>query len=287
MEPYKGFEPEVGEIRAVRTFRIGPNGLLYPLFSDVAWSAETNTARCKLAGMQAFLPDQDTVHETPEPDCTCGFYAYASDVAAAQEYPSAQHVLAVVACWGRVIAGTRGIRAQHARVEALWMSAAVPPDLAAMVAERYPDTTVYTDKQLMLTEHAPTELDCYEPEEQRYAPRLGMRLAVVTAIGLGLTPVSWLLHNSDLLVVWLLELTVFLIVAVHSYGRRGAAAKRTSVQSFALLLWLLSPVGGAAATFLLRIPLIQLASLVFAQRRAMAREANRFPARIASLRPPR
>jgi hypothetical protein len=35
--------------------------------------------------------------------------------------------------------------------------------------------------------------------------------------------------------------------------------------------------------FLLRIPMIQLASLILAQRRALSREANRFPARIATL----
>ena len=43
METYAGFEPQIGEIRALRTFRIGPDGKLYPLYSDTAWVDGTNT----------------------------------------------------------------------------------------------------------------------------------------------------------------------------------------------------------------------------------------------------
>jgi hypothetical protein len=60
-------------------------------------------------------------------------------------------------------------------------------------------------------------------------------------------------------------------------------AKRRLIQSCALGLWLLSPFGGPAGTFLLRLPLLQLAALMHAQRRLLARESNRFPARIAGL----
>ena len=118
MDAFAGFEPQVGEIRAVRSFRVGPDGALYPLFSDQAWVDGTNTARCRVS------PD-DPDHGAPDPECTCGFYAYAS-ARAADEYPHARHVLAVVACWGRVIAGSRGIRAEKARIEAIWMSPKVP-----------------------------------------------------------------------------------------------------------------------------------------------------------------
>ena len=121
MEAYAGFDPRVGEIRALRTFRIGPGGVLYPLFSNTPWSDGTNTARCRAGGAS----DESAEHRAPEPDCTCGFYAYACEAAAA-EYPNARHVLATVACWGRVIAGTRGIRAEHGRIEAIWMSETVP-----------------------------------------------------------------------------------------------------------------------------------------------------------------
>ena len=40
------FEPQLGEIRAVRTFRVGPGGLLFPLFSRRPWVDGDNEAAC-------------------------------------------------------------------------------------------------------------------------------------------------------------------------------------------------------------------------------------------------
>jgi hypothetical protein len=71
------------------------------------------------------------------------------------EYPHARHVLAVVTCWGRIVAGTRGIRSEHARIEALTLSAAVPPDLAAAVLANYPSIAFYPDASIMLNCHRP------------------------------------------------------------------------------------------------------------------------------------
>ncbi len=114
MDPYGGLEPQVGQIRALRTFRIGPDGALYPLFSKEPWEDGVNTARC--------LRKDRPPHPGPDPDCTCGFYAYGGEQWVG-EHPQSRHVLAVVACWGRIIAGTRGLRAEHFRIEALWLSA--------------------------------------------------------------------------------------------------------------------------------------------------------------------
>jgi hypothetical protein len=289
MEPYAGFEPHVGEIRAVRTFRIGPDGMLYPLFSDTVWSAGDNTARCRIdvalggGGSVRSGESSDTgqTHEAPEPDCTCGYYAYASEKAAG-EYPNARHVLAVVACWGRLIAGTRGVRAQHGRVEAIWMSRTVPGELAAAVADRYPEAGVYSDKQLMFAAHPPTVLDCYDADspEQR-ARQLGIRAGVLAALILGALPHAWITAHHNVWLLWTIELMICLLSAVSSRRRPGVAAKRRALQSGVLVLWLLSPFGGAAGTLLLRIPMIQLALLVLAQRRVLSREANRFPAKIS------
>src|SRR5690242_10479173 len=149
MEPYAGFEPQVGEIRAVRTFRIGAGGWLYPLFGTTKWTDGPNTARCRHRP-----PDPANAHDAPDPDCACGFYAYGDDVAAA-EYAHARHVLAVVSCWGRVIAGTRGVRAEHARIDGLWMSPAVPAELAAAVGVNYPGSRIYADRATLLRECPP------------------------------------------------------------------------------------------------------------------------------------
>ncbi len=137
MDSYGGFEPQVGQIRALRTFRIGPDGALYPLFSNEPWQDGSNTARC--------LGKDRPPHPSPAPDCTCGFYAYGAEQWVS-DHPHSRHVLAVVACWGRIIAGTRGLRAEHCRIEALWLSAAVPADLAARVHLHHPSVAVHRDR---------------------------------------------------------------------------------------------------------------------------------------------
>jgi hypothetical protein len=162
MEDYGGFEPQVGEIRALRTFRIGPGGVLYPLFHDGPWHDGANTAICKLAAADPSSDRFDEYHIAPEPSCTCGYYAYAN-AENTTEQAHARHVLGVVACWGKVIAGTRGVRAQHARIEALWMSDVVPADLSNSVTQQYPSTAIYRDQAAMIAQYPPTPLDCYEP----------------------------------------------------------------------------------------------------------------------------
>jgi hypothetical protein len=277
MGPYSGFEPQVGEIRALRTFRVGPGGVLYPLFSNVPWADGTNTARCKLT-----TPDGDgEPHTAPEPDCTCGYYAYASE-AAAGEYPNARHVLAVVACWGHIIAGTRGIRAQHARIEALWIADTVPSDLTALVAGRYSGAAMYDDRAEMLARYSPTMLDCYEvtavPEQA--GRQILTRVAVFVGLAFGLLPGAWLRGNSDARIVWGIELGFVVVTAVLLHRRTDVAARRQELLFLALALWLMAPFAGAGGTVLLRLPLIQIAVLGLVHRRLLERAAGRFPAVI-------
>jgi hypothetical protein len=281
MDSYNGFEPQVGEINALRTFRIGPDGRLYPLFSDLAWAHAANTARCNVprAAVDQF---GEQPHVAPEPDCTCGYYAYASESGAA-EHAHARYVLAVISCWGRVIAGTRGIRAEHARVDALWMSEIVPRELAASVAARYPSTSIYADKSTMLTEHPPTQLDCYEkaadPAQNRQ--RLGLRIMIIAALVIGSLPASWIWHNHDARLIWAGELAFFSIAAVIlRVTRRDVRARGATLFYAAIAMWLLAPFAGAAGIFLLRLPILQIATLGLIQRAHVDREARRFPARI-------
>jgi hypothetical protein len=217
----------------------------------------------------------------PAPGCTCGYYAYADDHAAL-DYPNARNVLAVVACWGRVIAGTRGLRSEHARLEALWMSDAVPADLAAAVRSSYPGVITYTDKLEMLGAHPPTTLDCYQletPGEQR-AKAIGFRLAVSIALVAGLFPTQWL-GNGEARIVWAVELLFFFAGAALFHRKRAdAAAKRQTLLFVAVVLWLLAPFAGPAGTLLLRLPLLQIGVLTLVQRRMLNRAAGEFPARI-------
>jgi hypothetical protein len=279
VDAYAGFEPQVGEIRAVRTFRVGPGGTLYPLFSGHVWSDGANTAQCMVIGRTGAAAG---AHAAPEPGCTCGFYAFAGEQAAA-EYPNARHVLAVVACWGHVIAGTRGIRAEHARIEAIWMSATVPPDLANLVRTRYPATFVYADRSAMLAEHPPTDLDCYEepaPSERRWR-RVGLWAVTAAALVTGVLPARWLGSNQDARIVWAAEMVFFAVGALVLRRRHtDVAARRRGLLFVAVTLWLSAPFAGTIGVLLLRLPLVQIAALFLVQRALLARAASTFPAEV-------
>ena len=277
MEPYAGFEPQVGEIRALRTFRIGPGGVLYPLFSDAPWHDGTNAARCRLVQNRV-----RTSHVAPDSTCTCGFYAYGSETAAG-EYPHARHVLGVVACWGGVIAGTRGIRAEFGRVEALWLSDAVPADLASAVGRTYPSVAMYRDRSTLLAEHPLTELDCYEPPPpQRAARARWLRAAITCAVVITAFPISWWAGDTDLRLAWTAALGALVVTAFVAGrgGRTDLAARRRRLVLSAVALWVGAPFAGPVGTWLLRIPLIQLTVLILLQRYELRRAASQFPAPI-------
>ncbi|MDT4930542.1 MAG: hypothetical protein QOF92_3409 [Pseudonocardiales bacterium] len=283
MEAYTGFEPHVGEIRALRSFRIGPQGALYPLFSETAWTTGTNTARCRLPDLTGRrLTDP---HTAPEPDCSCGFYAYGT-VEAAAEYPHARHVLAIIACWGRTVAGTRGVRAQHARIEAIWISSRVPTELAAMLAARYPEIAVYTDKETMLAEHPLTTLESYENPRvgPRGRERTILRLATLAALVVGALPPDWIWRNTDARLIWLAELCFFLGAAlVVRLTHRDLWGRGLMLTYLAVVLWLLAPFAGPAGVLLMRLPILQIAVLGGIHRLTLNRAASRFPAQIGSV----
>jgi hypothetical protein len=279
MPSFAGFEPQVGEIRAVRTFRIGPGGELFALFSRTPWAEGINTASCRLAA-PAKHPD-GSPHQAPEPDCSCGFYAYGS-VDAAREYPFAEHVLAVVACWGGVIAGTRGLRAQHCRIEALWLSDAVPVDLAAQLRERYPSVAVFRDRDTLLAEYPLTALDCYTSLRQRRWTRRALAVAFGGAVALGALPFRWIDGVQDGRILWgaVLGLCVLAAIVLSRRPPNDVAARRQRMLFFALSLWLVAPTSGLSGLIFLRLPLLQIVVLTYAQRRVLQRAASRFPALI-------
>lgn len=284
MDPYAGFEPQVGEIRALRTFRVGPGGVLYPLFSDAPWRDGPNTATClRCPPRTGTSADVLPPHPAPDPDCTCGFYAYGSE-AAVGDYPHGRHVLAVVACWGRVIAGTRGLRAEQCRIEAVWLSDTVPEELVALVRDRYPSAAVYRDRARLLAAHPLTELDCYETPASPHRSRWTHVLAVaaLAAVVTGTLPADWLGGPHPAAIIWGSLAAVFLVVATVRGWRRAAdpVAHRQRLISLSVALWMLAPFAGLVGLVLLRLPLLELAALVLIQRHRMVRAARRFPADI-------
>jgi len=278
MDTYSGFEPAVGEVRALRTFRIGPGGLLYPLYGKRPWTDGPNTARCMAPPRSVPVP----AHDAPGPDCSCGFYAYASEAVIA-ERAHTRNVLAVVACWGRVIAGTRGVRAEHCRIEAIWLSSVVPVGLSTMVAARYPSAAFYTDRAAMLADHAPTRLDCYEIEEPSAVAvtEPTIRAATVAAFVIASLPAVWLASAHLAYLIWLADLWLLVVgAALLRRARTGAVTKRRSLLVLAVVLWIAAPFAGLPGLLLLRLPMFQIVAALCLQRKLLDRAANRLPAEI-------
>ncbi|MDP9116049.1 MAG: hypothetical protein M3O28_02080 [Actinomycetota bacterium] len=274
MRPFSGVEPLVGDIVGLRTFRVDDSGLLLPLYSNLSWYDGPNTATCSPPtgerGGEANGADQ--MHSTPSPDCECGFYAYGSE-SAAMQHRHMRYVQAVVSCWGTVVAGTQGVRAEHARIDAIWLHPNVPTWARRRVSSKYPSAQMYTERSAMLAEHPLSTLECYqEPARRRLLPWAGAGAAGAAFLGLGLVPPS-LLHGSSLLwTTWLAAVittalaVVWLLVGVHAIGHRAAA-----LVALGVLAWLISPAFGLPG-WLLRLPLL----------RAMIVAAAGF---VASLRP--
>jgi len=140
-----------GSIRVVRTFRVTLDGQLLAVTgagadpatlaagSGYAWTDGQNHARCRRVDHAGPVPGQD---------CTCGFYGFASDGTLRRSITEGAHdLVAVIAVSGRVIPARRGVRAQHAEIQALWLSPRAGADLAARVAARYPSVAVFRDRQ--------------------------------------------------------------------------------------------------------------------------------------------
>ena len=101
-----------------------------------------------MRGLQGWLAEE---HASPHPDCLCGIYAH--HVPGRRNwFGEFEWVEGVVTVWGRIEAHADGLRAEHARIEALIRRAELPGaeriaaalgcesverDDVAAVAERY------------------------------------------------------------------------------------------------------------------------------------------------------
>ena len=140
----------------LRTFRVGTEGGLLPLNSAVAWDDGWNTATCS----------RGSAHVPPARRCRCGFYGLWCPASLAA-LPSGRHLIAVIAAHGQIEIGSRGARAQKARVEAVWLGPRVDEQLAQAVRRRYPTVTTYRDRGQMLGDFP------VPPMAGRPGPRLG------------------------------------------------------------------------------------------------------------------
>lgn len=186
-----------GSVRGLRTFRVTHDGLLAPVTNRPAWSAGTNTAVCQPLGRHRHHgATQSTGHSTvPAPGCACGLWACGSLPALREAgVLGVSRVLAVVSAHGQVLPATSGFRAQHAHIEALWLSPRIPTARRAAVARAYPATAVYRSKRAMLSEHTLSDLAAYRLPP---APRFGALLATLIVLALTAAGLAGLWLTTD------------------------------------------------------------------------------------------
>lgn len=236
----------VGDVRMVRTFRVGADGGLYPVNSATAWAEGWNTASCL----------RNARHHAPEAQCRCGFYAY-SDPAYVREQPPARSVLAVVAAHGTMETGTRGARVEHARIEALWFGQRVNTASADAVRRRYPSVAIYRDRREMDAAHPLTQLEYFRPPRVAEAARERLRrgmwtfLAAVTAIGC--IPTAWVLSTVPGAVVWLTLIALGMATVLTGVGQRSAVL---AMQGVAAVGWLVTASPATASGWAGRLTLV-------------------------------
>lgn len=136
MKAFDGRPLIVGTIRGVRSWTINSDGRLWPRIycAGGAWGPEENTAICHHPSMKAATAaiaqglthryihlqrfiDRVPTHRVAGLDCECGFYAFFDG---SNEYHSEPDTLAgIIEGHGTVTAGTKGFRAEKAKIVAL------------------------------------------------------------------------------------------------------------------------------------------------------------------------
>ena len=113
------------EVVAFRSWRLAGERLMSP-FIPCRWQDRTMHAACFDAnrGLTRAVGWLDGPHESPHEACQCGIYAYYTP-GPRSWFGEAYWCEGVVSAWGRLVVHNDGLRAEHARVEAL----AVPAGL--------------------------------------------------------------------------------------------------------------------------------------------------------------
>src|SRR4051812_41027886 len=125
-------EPVIG----FRAWRVLDDRLLSP-YIPCRWDGRVMHAACFPANRSLTFGDGwlAAPHASPHPRCKCGIYAYHRPGAQAY-FGEWQWVEGIVSVWGRIEAHADGLRAEHARVEALAGRPAIAAWLGADLVER-------------------------------------------------------------------------------------------------------------------------------------------------------
>ena len=117
----------VTPVVAYRAWRVVGDRLLSPNIR-IRWEGRTLHATC-LPVQRPIMPGHDgwvtEAHTAPHPDCECGIYAYHRP-GRRNWFGEFDWVEGVITVWGRIEVHADGLRAQHARIEALIRRREIP-----------------------------------------------------------------------------------------------------------------------------------------------------------------
>jgi hypothetical protein len=102
---------------AFRSWR-AVGGRLRSPYLPVCWDERVMHAECESSARGHSTSRPPSSHLAPDPDCTCGIYAYLEPD---RNFPTIDYrgLTGIVTLWGNIEVHGDGMRAQHARVEAL------------------------------------------------------------------------------------------------------------------------------------------------------------------------
>ena len=162
MQPFSGKEVPLvpGTLRLYRRWLLRDQGLRALNF-DYYWKDGWNEAECR-AMDRVPTAYRTGIHRqpTPHPDCTCGFYArYHHTV------PDGI-TSGVIEVSGRVILGTKGVRAERARIMANeWTN--------DYIMAMYPSVKWFRNKEDMWAEYPPPDVsELIGPQEPKPEPKV-------------------------------------------------------------------------------------------------------------------
>lgn len=157
----------------LRTFRVDPTGRLLPInmrSNADDWKEGTCTASCQAGNISTRIPlggrarQIPADHRVPDERCTCGIYSFRDLQTLRRNYVESADLVAVIRLEGTVLEGTRGQRAELARVVALWLSpVALPAHVVSLLRSSHPDVTVHADLPAMIATYPGLTIEPADP----------------------------------------------------------------------------------------------------------------------------
>lgn len=161
--PQPTWEPQIGSLFGYRRFKVDSWNRIRP-WADIPyiWTPGENVAKCLKTAMYSTYSlsfssssvPRSAPHRAPHHECDCGFYArfvYDDDVIE-ETWNLPTGVLGVIEAYGRAEVGTKGFRAEKAKIVALWLPGR-KQHLAERLPELYPDVAIYKTKAELFDAH--------------------------------------------------------------------------------------------------------------------------------------